>query len=144
KAAGPAVGHDQGHGVGADAPFVDEMNVQTIHRGLVMVPAVELCLLGAPIEARAPVLDQFFEVIQVPAIIPPRARHLIEKTGMAQTPAQVFQDVVRDVDRERPNLHGGSSNTPMACLSASGLARHQGLITLATAPNLRLASATRP
>src|SRR5262249_60227545 len=107
------------------------MNVQTIHEGLVMVPAIELCLLGAPIEVRAPVVDQGFEVIQIAAIVPPRARNLIGKTGLAQTPAQVVQDVVRDVDRERPHLHSDSSNTPMACLSASGLARRQGPLTLA-------------
>jgi hypothetical protein len=86
------------------------MNVQTIHRCLIMVKAIEVCLLGSPIEVRAPVVDQCFEIIQIAAIVPLRARDLIGKTGMAQTPTQVFQDVVRDMDRERLNLHGGSSN----------------------------------
>ena len=36
-------------------------------------------------------------------------RHRIGQTGMAQTPAQVIQDVAWDVDRERLNLHGGAS-----------------------------------
>src|SRR5499427_4600793 len=89
KAAGPAMGHDQGHGAGADAPFVDEMNVQAIHQGRVMVPAVELYLLSAPIEVRTPVVDQGFEVLQITAIVPPRARKRIGKTGMAQTLVQI-------------------------------------------------------
>jgi hypothetical protein len=67
------------------------MNVQTIHRCLVMVKVIELFLLGSPIEVRAPVVYQGFEVIQIAAIVPARARNLIGKTGMAQTPAQVFQ-----------------------------------------------------
>jgi hypothetical protein len=50
-----------------------------------MVKAVELFLLGSPIEVRAPVVDQGFEVIQIAAIVPPRARNLIGKMGMAQT-----------------------------------------------------------
>ena len=74
-----------------------------------MVPAIELCLLGAPIEVCAPVVDQLLEVLQIAAIVPLRARDLIGKTRMAQTLAQVVQDVVRDMDRERPDLHGGSS-----------------------------------
>ena len=81
--------HDQGHGVGADAALVDEMNVQAMHQGLVMVPAIELGLLGAPIKIRAPVVDQLFEVTQVAAIVPPRARNLIGETGVLQTPAQI-------------------------------------------------------
>src|SRR6266852_5122996 len=36
---------------------------------------------------------------------------------MIQTPAQVVQNVVRDMNRERPNLHGDSSNTPTVLVS---------------------------
>jgi hypothetical protein len=104
------VGHAQGHGAGADAPFVDEMHIQAIHRCLIMVPAIELGLLGAPIEVRAPVVDQVFEILQIAVIVPPRARNRIGKTGLAQTLAQVVQDIVWDVDRERPHLHDGSSH----------------------------------
>src|SRR5262249_13691352 len=49
------------------------------------------------------------KTLQNAALVPHRARPRIGKPGLAQTPAQVVQDIVRHVDHERPHLHGGSS-----------------------------------
>jgi hypothetical protein len=66
-------------------PLLQEVSSIYKTRNQLMVKAVELFLLGSPIEVRAPVVDQGFEVIQIAAIVPPRARNLIGKMGMAQT-----------------------------------------------------------
>ena len=52
---GPAVGDDQGHGVGPLAWLMDEVYPQPLDRGLVVLEGVEPLLLGSPVKAGTPV-----------------------------------------------------------------------------------------
>ena len=111
EATGPAVGHDERHGIGTPPSLVNAMKVETVHFRLVMVEAVELFLLNSPIEVRAPVLYERFEVIQSAAVVPLRAWNLIGKMSVLQTSMQVFQNIIWNLDCERSDLHGCSSKT---------------------------------
>ena len=61
--------------------------------------------MGTPIEPGPPILNQFFQVVQVAAIVPAGAGDLIGPPGVGKPLAQVFQDAVLDGDGKRFNLH---------------------------------------
>ena len=64
------------HGVGPFALLVDEVDVQAVDIGLEMGEGIDQILLATPIELGAPVLHQFFDVAQIAAVVPVRARQL--------------------------------------------------------------------
>ena len=61
-----------------------------------------------------------------------------------RSPPLQHAPLVHDPHVSHTRPHALTPTTPMACLFASGLARRQGPLTLATAPSDRPASATRP
>ena len=76
EGAGPAMGDDRRHGVGALSLLVDEMDAQAVDIGLEMGEGIDQILLATPIELDAPVLHQFFDVAQIAALVPVSARQL--------------------------------------------------------------------
>ena len=105
EATWPAVGDDQRYGIRALAFLVDEVDIQTVHLGLEVAEGVELGFLGAPVELSPPMLDQFFQVGQVAAVVPSGVGNLIGPAGVGQALLQVLQDTVFHGDGKRSDIH---------------------------------------
>ena len=99
--AGPAVREQQRVRIRADAGLVDEVQVDARERDLELLERVELRLLGAPVEAVAPVLDERAQIVQVRAVGPLGAGNLVRPAGAREPAAQVVQNLVGDVESER-------------------------------------------
>ena len=90
------MGHDDGHGVGAFALFVDEVDALALDGGVEVGEGVEAGLGFAPVETVAPVGDQFLDVVQVGAVIPFGAGDFVGPAHVGQPVLQVFQYIIRN------------------------------------------------
>ena len=90
NAARPSVQQQQRLGIGTASRFVDEVDAGALDIHLEMREAIHLALVGAPVVARAPILNQLFEIREVGAVGPagvgdlsgqPRARKPLPQIG---------------------------------------------------------------
>src|SRR5262245_56158623 len=71
----PPVRDDERQWAWSFAALMDEVDALSVDSIPEMFPAVDRTFLGAPIVLGAPILDEFFEVGQIRAIIPASVRH---------------------------------------------------------------------
>jgi hypothetical protein len=76
---------------------VQEVHVDAVERRLELRKGVEPGLLGAPVEARPPVLDEFAQVADVGAVGPCLTRRLVGEAGARETLAQIGDRLFGDV-----------------------------------------------
>ena len=107
--AGPAVGDDDGHRVGALALFVDEMDALPVNGGIEIGEGVEPGFGGAPVKSVPPVGYQFLDVVQVGAVVPPGAGDFVGPAHVGQPMPQVGKRVVGNADGVGLYRHSGTS-----------------------------------
>jgi hypothetical protein len=126
--AGPAVGQDQGQGVGFGGADVEEVDVLPVDGGGELGELVEPGLLLGPVVAVGPVPGQLFQVAEGHPAGPADAGQLIRPAGAGKPVTEVVQVGLGDVDPEGSDLgvgvgsagHGGGSFPPgVANLDAS-------------------------
>lgn len=93
--AGPAVGDEEGDGVFVFGSLVDEVNVELVDLGFVVVPAVEFSFVEAPVVLVAPVFDEFLHEGKFGAVGPADVVELVGESDVAQAYLQVVENFVR-------------------------------------------------
>ena len=100
---GPPVGDDERQRILFGGALVDEVDVEPIDHGLILIQRVEAPLRRPPVELVAPVGDQVGHVAELRPVVPPDVLQLIGQAGARQPLAQIVEHGVRHVDRERPD-----------------------------------------
>jgi hypothetical protein len=96
----PAVGEDERDGVVASGRGVDEVQVEAVDRGPVVVEGVEPALGGPPVVGGAPVLAEVTQVAQRRTLVPALGGRRFGPAGAGQPVAQVVKIRVVDLDPE--------------------------------------------
>src|SRR5262245_19131685 len=81
------LGHPFSNSSGSEPGFferMNEVNVEAVDVGLELREPVEAALLRAPVEAVAPVGNQFFEVAGVNSVVPAHAGQFVRKPCVRQ------------------------------------------------------------
>src|SRR5687768_600186 len=94
------------------------MNTLAVHSGFEMAKGVNQLLLRPPVELRAPVLRQFFQIIEICPVIPTRPRNLTGPASGLKTAAQVEQYSIIDFDLEWCDVHASVSFVAYRLLQA--------------------------
>ena len=110
--AGPAVRHHEREGRTAPRSLMDEMEPLPFDRRHVVVEAVQLALVDAPVVLVAPVGDQLLEIRAVGAVRPRLARRIGRPARQVETVAQVVELLVGDTDLERLDVTLGGDRAP--------------------------------
>src|SRR5438067_298137 len=79
---------------------MNEMNVETVDRRLVLIKLIEAALGGAPVESVPPITHQIFEICQVGAVVPTGSGNLAGEPCPGQPSFQIGKDRVRHVNLE--------------------------------------------
>src|SRR5215469_921936 len=105
---GPAVCQDQGLSVSVMGADVKEVNREAIELGMKLREFIESRFGSAPVVAALPILANLFDVGERRALRPIGYGFRLGPTSSAQTPLQVVQVVVADVDLKGGDLsaHG--------------------------------------
>src|SRR5439155_21535434 len=90
-----------------DGPLEDEVDPDAVEFDLVVVEAIELALLGPPVESLGPVRAQVLQVSEVGALVPGRARRGGRPPCAPEPCPEVIEHVVLDGDAERLDGRGG-------------------------------------
>jgi hypothetical protein len=98
------VRQDERKWIGPFTAHVDEVDADVVDVGLEVRELVERLLLLSPVVTFPPIREQFPEVVDVGACVPPRAFDLVRPPGIRQPLLQVGQQVRRDVDLKRPDV----------------------------------------
>jgi hypothetical protein len=101
----PAVRENQRQRIRPSAASVDEVDSDAVYGGAEMREGVDALFLRAPVEPRAPVLDQLLQVGEVEAVAPAGAGNLIGPASVGQSPTQVVEDSLGDRYMEGFNGH---------------------------------------
>jgi hypothetical protein len=93
----PAVHEEERKRVGARGARVDEMDRLTVDGCTEVLEAVEGRLLGSPVVTRAPVVDEFVQIVDRDAVLPVGALDLVGETRVREARLQVRQHGIVDV-----------------------------------------------
>src|SRR5262249_11911187 len=94
----PSVEQQQRRRIRTDPGLMDEVDIATVDRHLVMRKRVELALMLAPVVACAPVIDEVFQVGQIGAVGPSGIAYLSGQTRARQPLAKIGQHLLRNRD----------------------------------------------
>jgi hypothetical protein len=106
EGAGPAMGQDQRYPAPAWRPLMDEVDVHAIELGTEVIERVQHPLLRTPVELAGPIRKRLSQVVEVGALLPGNARHLIRPARVADARPEVRQNLLLDIDREGLDARG--------------------------------------
>ena len=81
-------------------PLMDEVDIESVDVGRVLVEGVQSSLVCPPVILVSPVLNQLAQVGQVGAVVPGAVDELVRKTGGFETSLQIGEHLVRYIDHE--------------------------------------------
>ena len=96
------MGNDDRQRIRLGRTLVDEVDIQSVDLGLVVVERIQLLFLLAPVVLIAPVRDQFLQLGDVGPVLPTVA-NLVGKPRPGQPSIEIFKHRIWHGDLERPD-----------------------------------------